>query len=425
MRASLSFLVFATLALLLVPSLGGGVAQGGLRASMGAQGDTGQGDGGDTGMSGESGESGLSEEEAEAEEAKQAELLNKVKELAAIHREAQEELAEALKGNTKMTAEAKSTVMKRGATADSTDSALINSLSANEAAVKALAKSRKAHKALIEAKLAAGIKVGKRRGGVEAQICRKKLKEKEKDARRMAKRAHAEASKAWASSQFTKLKMRKAAAIAKELQDAKSRDQMEAMLKRSNKASEEAKAARAEAIEQQAKAAKLQAEADDIREEASRIADECSFLLAKNTIGGLGWKAPGKEGGAAAAAGVAGDTEGGSGSGSANPLGTGSDTDMTVKEAESKLFGLDQKQDGFSAGQHADQMLKETVPVYGKPPSASVEGEARKLLAASEESANSDKKDYPMSRKEAKESRQEKVEDIAAAAEAETASSMH
>lgn len=270
------------------------------------------------------------------------------------------------------------------------------------------------------AKLAAGLKVGKRKGGVEAQICRKKLKDKEKEARKLAKKAHAQASKAWASSQFTKLKMRKASAIAKELQNVKSRDAMQVMLGRSNKASEEAKEARMEAIDEQSAAAKYQAEADDIREEASRIADECSFLLAKQTINGLGWKGAKVE--KPAASGGADDQA------AAQPPAEQSGTEKTVEQAEAKLFGLNTQQAGFAAGQAADKMLKDTIPVMGKAPTTKVVGEAKRLLADEEKSQEAEseaKPDYPQSKEQIKETRAEKIEDIANRAETDTANSMH
>ncbi len=257
--------------------------------SLRAKGDS--GDGGD-GDSGESGESGMSEDEADAKEEENAELLNKVKEMAAQHREAQEELSQALKGNNKMTAEAKAVALKRGATADSTDSALKNSVSANDAAVKALEKSKETHKKLVEAKQAAGIALGggNKAGKIGAIICRKKLKRKEKKAMKLAKKAHEQAAKAWAASQFLKLKLQKAHALAVAAKDTKSRDNMDKMLDRSKKATEAAQKAREDAIKAKAEADKTQAEADDLREDASRIADECAFLLAEHNIASLGWK---------------------------------------------------------------------------------------------------------------------------------------
>eukprot|EP00947_MAST-08B_sp_MAST-8B-sp1_P003994 g3994.t1 len=254
-------------------------------------GDTGDSDG-DSGDGGESGESGMSEEEADAKEEENAELLNKVKEMAAAHREAQEELAQALHGNNKMTAEAKAVALKRGATADSTDSALKNSMSANDAAVKALEKSKETHKKLVEAKLAAGIALGgsSKAGKIGALICRRKLKKKEKKAIKLAKKAHEQAAKAWAASQFLKLKLQKAHALAVAAKETKSRETMDKMLDRSKKATEAAQKAREDAIKSKAEADKTQAEADDLREDAARIADECAFLLAEHNIASLGWK---------------------------------------------------------------------------------------------------------------------------------------
>lgn len=248
---------------------------------------------GESGDSGESGASGSDEAEDEKENAN-ADLLNAVKEKAALHREAQEELAQALHGSTKMTQEAKAVAMKRGSTADSTDSALINSLSANEAAIKALEKSKAAHKELVEAKLKAGIALGSgsKRGKIGAVICRKRLKKREKEAMKLAKKAHVQQAKAWAADNFMKAKVAKAHRLAKDAAESKNRDSMDETLQRSRKATQDAQQAREDALKAKQAFIGLQAKADDLREEASRIADECAFLLAESQIGAISWKGP-------------------------------------------------------------------------------------------------------------------------------------
>ena len=244
-------------------------------------------------MSGDSGDTGMmTEEQLDESEDKNLELLNKVKEASAQHREAQEELSQALHGSTKMTGEAKAVAFKRGATADSTDSALINSITANEASVKALEKSKKAHTALVQAKLAAGIALGgsSKPSKIGAVICRKRLKKKEKLAIKFARKAHEQAAKAWAAGQYLKLKLDKANALAVGAKAERSRDTMDAMLARSKRATEAAQQARDDAIKAKSDADGTQAKADDLREDASRIADECAFLLAEHNLANLGWK---------------------------------------------------------------------------------------------------------------------------------------
>merc|ERR1719183_2926044 len=105
---------------------------------------------------------------------------------------------------------------------------------------------------------------------------------------KLAKEAHTARAKSYAASQFLKLKLEKANALAAKQQ--KSRDTMDAMLTRSRQATEAAMKARDDAIGDKRRAEVAQGEADDLREEAMRIADECAFLLAKNNVGSIGWR---------------------------------------------------------------------------------------------------------------------------------------
>ena len=148
--------------------------------------------------------------------------------------------------------------------------------------------------------------------------------------------------------------------------------------------------------------------------------DQCSFLLAKQTINGLGWKGAKVE--KPAASGGADDQA------AAQPPAEQSGTEKTVEQAEAKLFGLNTQQAGFAAGQAADKMLKDTIPVMGKAPTTKVVGEAKRLLADEEKSQEAEseaKPDYPQSKEQIKETRAEKIEDIANRAETDTANSMH
>jgi hypothetical protein len=143
-------------------------------------------------------------------------------------------------------------------------------------------------------------------------------------------------------------------------------------------------------------------------------------LLAKQTINGLGWKGAKVE--KPAASGGADDQT------AAQPPAEQSGMEKTVEQAEAKLFGLNTQQAGFAAGQAADKMLKDTIPVMGKAPTTKVVGEAKRLLADEEKSQEAEseaKPDYPQSKEQIKETRTEKIEDIANRAETDTANSMH
>lgn len=203
-----------------------------------------------------------------------------VENLGSEHDNALRELKEATKSNTKSTLNAKIVTFQNGVHSDIAGDMVDNSLMSNNIAREALHRVIASKKRLDEAKRDAGVMLGGAgKNAFRKQMCRKKIMDHEKEARRMETKLHNMQAKARAASEFLVAKLRKAHAAAAMIKSQNSLWSKSFRLEVSRNATIAADVARNDSNAAKQRVDYYVESVENQRMDARRVADECVAVL--------------------------------------------------------------------------------------------------------------------------------------------------